>query len=153
MMNISERAATEMKRYIDEQGDPNAAIRVFVQGACGCGSAQYGMGLEDEFSAEESIFELQGVRLVVWINPDQRNSESANHERRRSNLHEFPVESRKRARAVLHDVPGPFATIGRQESRGESRAEAGEANARGPHAGDRAGDFRATLREGGRSFF
>jgi hypothetical protein len=35
----------------------------------------------------------------------------------------------------------------------KTRAEAGEANARGPHAGDRAEDFRATLREDGRSFF
>jgi iron-sulfur cluster assembly protein len=65
MLTISDRAATEMKRYIDERGDPSMAIRVFVQGACGCGSAQYGMGLEDEFEEGESIFELQGVRLVV----------------------------------------------------------------------------------------
>ena len=65
MLNVSDRAATEMKRYIEEQSAPNLAIRVFVQGACGCGSAQYGMGLEDEIGAEESIFEIQGVKLVV----------------------------------------------------------------------------------------
>jgi iron-sulfur cluster assembly accessory protein len=65
MMTISDRAATEMKRYIDERGEPDVAIRVFVQGACGCGSASYGMGLEDEFGEDESIFELQGVKLVV----------------------------------------------------------------------------------------
>jgi iron-sulfur cluster assembly accessory protein len=65
MLEISDRAAAEMKRYIDERGEPDMAIRVFVQGACGCGSAQYGMGLEDEFEEGESIFELQGVKLVV----------------------------------------------------------------------------------------
>jgi iron-sulfur cluster assembly accessory protein len=65
MMNISDRAATEMKRYIDEQGDANLAIRVFVQGACGCGAAHYGMGLEDDINPEESVFELQGIKLVV----------------------------------------------------------------------------------------
>lgn len=65
MMNISERAATEMKRYIDERGEPNLAIRVFVQGACGCGSAQYGMGLEDEFNDDEQILELHGLKFVV----------------------------------------------------------------------------------------
>ena len=65
MMNISERAATEMKRYIDERGEPNLAIRVFVQGACGCGSAQYGMGLEDEFKEDEKVLELCGVKFVV----------------------------------------------------------------------------------------
>ena len=65
MLTVSERAAEEMKRYIEDRGEPNLAIRVFVQGACGCGSAQYGMGLEDEISAEENIFELHGVKLVV----------------------------------------------------------------------------------------
>ncbi len=65
MLTVSERAATEMKRFIDERGEPNLAIRVFVQSACGCGSAQYGMGVEDDFDPDESIFELHGVRLVV----------------------------------------------------------------------------------------
>lgn len=65
MINVSERAAEEMRRVIGEQEAKEAAIRVFVSGACGCGSAHYGMGVEDEFAPEENIFEAHGVRLVV----------------------------------------------------------------------------------------
>ena len=65
MINVSERAAVEMKRVIEEQPAKDAAIRVFVSGACGCGSAHYGMGVEDEILPEETVFETAGVRLVV----------------------------------------------------------------------------------------
>src|SRR5436305_1919220 len=65
MINVSERAAVEMRRVIEEQEAKDAAIRVFVSGACGCGSAHYGMGVEDEFSPEESIIEAYGVKMVV----------------------------------------------------------------------------------------
>lgn len=65
MINVSERAATELRRVIDEQGHPELAIRVFVQGACGCGKANYGMGLENQIADDEQVFEAAGVKLVV----------------------------------------------------------------------------------------
>ena len=65
MINVSERAASELQRVIDEQQAKDVAIRVFVSGACGCGSAHYGMGVEDEFSPEENILEAHGIKLVV----------------------------------------------------------------------------------------
>ena len=65
MMNVSDRAVAELKRIVDEQGQTDAAVRVFVQGACGCGAAHYGMGLETEFGEEESLIEAGGIRFVV----------------------------------------------------------------------------------------
>ncbi|MEA2641047.1 MAG: iron-sulfur cluster assembly protein [Chloroflexota bacterium] len=65
MINVSERAAAEMQKVISEQDTKDAAIRVFVSGACGCGSAHYGMGVEDEIAPEESIIEMYGIKLVV----------------------------------------------------------------------------------------
>ncbi|MPZ15975.1 MAG: iron-sulfur cluster assembly accessory protein [Chloroflexi bacterium] len=64
-INVSDRAATEMKGLIEEQSEPDLAVRVFVQGACGCGAAHYGMGLENEIVEGESVIETKGVRLVV----------------------------------------------------------------------------------------
>jgi iron-sulfur cluster assembly accessory protein len=65
MISLTDQAAVEMKRILDEQGVAEAAIRVFVQGACGCGSAQYGMGVEDEIASEDSIVDACGVKFVI----------------------------------------------------------------------------------------
>jgi len=65
MFNVTDRAATELKKLFDEQNEEASAVRVFVQGACGCGAAHYGMGLEDEIGEDESVLETGGVRFVV----------------------------------------------------------------------------------------
>ncbi len=65
MINVTDRAADELKRLVTEQGAEEMAVRVFVQGACGCGAAQYGMGLDDEVAEGESIVESSGIRFVV----------------------------------------------------------------------------------------
>ena len=68
MISLTDQAAVEMKRILQEQGVGEAAIRVFVQGACGCGSAQYGMGIEDDIAEDDSIVDAAGVKFV--IDPD-----------------------------------------------------------------------------------
>ena len=65
MITVSERATSELQRIITEQEEPDLAIRVFVSGACGCGAAHYGMGVENEFAEADSVFETAGVKLVV----------------------------------------------------------------------------------------
>ena len=66
MFTVTDRAASELKKLVEEQGESQAsAVRVFVQGACGCGAANYGMGFEEEIGEEESVLESGGVRFVV----------------------------------------------------------------------------------------
>lgn len=66
MINVSDRAVTEMKRFMEEEADPETAIHVFVQGACGCGKAHYGMAIGKEIPDEANVFDLdEGIRLVV----------------------------------------------------------------------------------------
>jgi iron-sulfur cluster assembly protein len=65
MINISEKAAEELRRIVSEQEETDAAIRVFVQGACGCGAAHYGMGVETEFGADEQLIDANGVKFVI----------------------------------------------------------------------------------------
>ncbi|OGG45960.1 MAG: hypothetical protein A3F84_11615 [Candidatus Handelsmanbacteria bacterium RIFCSPLOWO2_12_FULL_64_10] len=65
MINVSDRAVSEMRQFLAGEADPEAAIHVFVSGACGCGSAHYGMAVGSEIPEAAHIFELEGVRLVV----------------------------------------------------------------------------------------
>ncbi len=65
MISISDKAAEELRRIVGEQDEADAAIRVFVQGACGCGAAHYGMGIEREYGPEEQLFDNNGIKLVV----------------------------------------------------------------------------------------
>ena len=65
MITVSELAATELKRLIQEQGQDEVAVRVFITGSCGCGAAHYGMGLDTDYTAEEHVFDDHGLRLVA----------------------------------------------------------------------------------------
>jgi iron-sulfur cluster assembly protein len=65
MITVSEQAATQLKRLIEEQGQDEVAVRVFVSGSCGCGAAHYGMGLDTDYTAEEHLFDSEGLRLVA----------------------------------------------------------------------------------------
>lgn len=65
MIEISDRAVSEMKHFIAEEAEPDTAIHVFVSGACGCGKAHYGMAIGSDIPEGANIFEYDGVRLVV----------------------------------------------------------------------------------------
>jgi len=72
MITVSEQAAVELKRLIEEQGQNDVAVRVFVTGSCHCGAAHYGMGLDTDYTEEEHVFAGEGLRLVA-------DSDSAPH--------------------------------------------------------------------------
>ena len=65
MITVSERAATELKRILDEQSQENMAVRVFVSGSCGCGAAHYGMGLDNDLAEDDHVFDSAGLKLVA----------------------------------------------------------------------------------------
>ena len=65
MITVSDRAAGELKRIIEEQGKDDVAVRVFVTGSCGCGAAHYGMGLDTDLGQDDSVFDTEGLRLVT----------------------------------------------------------------------------------------
>ena len=68
MMNltVSPRAADELKKAVTAQnpGESANAVRVMVQGTCGCGSAHFAMGF-DEVQPDDNLIELGGITLVV----------------------------------------------------------------------------------------
>ncbi|HEY3117456.1 MAG TPA: iron-sulfur cluster assembly accessory protein [Chloroflexota bacterium] len=65
MINVSDKAAAEMKRFIAEAEDPETAVHIFVESACHCGAAHYGMALGSEIPSGANIQEMDGIRLVV----------------------------------------------------------------------------------------
>lgn len=67
MINVSERAVAEMKRFIAEEAAPDAAVHVFVEGACGCGAARYGMALGKEIPERADVLEMDGLKLVIDV--------------------------------------------------------------------------------------
>src|SRR3954454_17731564 len=62
---LSELAAVEVRRYIEEQGAAESAgLRVGVLPG-GCSGFQYGLNIEDDSGDDDMVFESQGIKLFV----------------------------------------------------------------------------------------
>jgi iron-sulfur cluster assembly protein len=64
MINVTEKAAREIKRVFESQGKPDALLRVYVAGG-GCSGLSYGMALEEGTEEGDQVFEENGVQIVV----------------------------------------------------------------------------------------
>ncbi|MCI0433280.1 MAG: iron-sulfur cluster assembly accessory protein, partial [Gemmatimonadetes bacterium] len=65
MISLTSGAATEVQRFMSEQGAATGAgLRVAVLPG-GCSGFQYGLNIEDEAQDDDEIFEVNGVRLFV----------------------------------------------------------------------------------------
>ena len=64
MIEITERAAKEIRRIIDDQKLTDAtALRVGVKGG-GCSGFSYTLGFDDQVSETDQVSEVHGVRVV-----------------------------------------------------------------------------------------
>ena len=63
---LTERAAKEVKKIMDEQKMPESVVlRVGVQGG-GCSGFQYALGFDNEVNpAVDEVAELHGIKIVV----------------------------------------------------------------------------------------
>ena len=64
MVSITDKAAAQVRKLLEERGAETGALRVFVAGG-GCSGYQYGMTLAQEAEEDDLIIEQQGIRLVV----------------------------------------------------------------------------------------
>jgi len=65
MITLTPRAVTELKDLMESQGNPAAALRVWVAGG-GCSGLSYGMALDEgQPDAEDELFEQDGVKIVI----------------------------------------------------------------------------------------
>lgn len=63
-MLFTEAAARKVKRLVDEEGNPQLKLRVFVTGG-GCSGFQYGFTFDEEQAEDDTVIERDGVSLVV----------------------------------------------------------------------------------------
>ena len=64
-VTLSEKAAIEVKRIIEEQGmEPGTYLRVGVQGG-GCSGFSYSLGWDTEASERDRVTDFHGVQLIM----------------------------------------------------------------------------------------
>ena len=61
---FSENAAAKVKNLVEEEGNPNLMLRVYVTGG-GCSGFQYGFTFDDQLAEDDTVVSKQGVRMVV----------------------------------------------------------------------------------------
>ena len=61
---FTDSAAAKVKQLIDEEGNPELKLRVFVTGG-GCSGFQYGFTFDEQISDDDTSLEKSGVTLLV----------------------------------------------------------------------------------------
>ncbi|MGP4842793.1 iron-sulfur cluster insertion protein ErpA [Marinobacter sp. 1Y8] len=61
---FSENAVAKVRDLVEEEGNPDLKLRVFVTGG-GCSGFQYGFSFEEEFEDDDTSIERDGVTLLV----------------------------------------------------------------------------------------
>lgn len=64
IVQLTERAARELKAYLDKQGRPGAGLRIFVS-AGGCSGLSYGMVVDDKVTDDDYVFEAAGAKVII----------------------------------------------------------------------------------------
>jgi len=64
MITVTESAAEKIKDILAEENNPDAKLRVFVQGG-GCSGFSYGFTLDEIKNDDDFNLEIQGVNVLV----------------------------------------------------------------------------------------
>ncbi|MEW5788948.1 MAG: iron-sulfur cluster insertion protein ErpA [Pseudomonadota bacterium] len=63
-LNFTDSAANKVKALIDEEGNPDLKLRVFVTGG-GCSGFQYGFTFDEVQNEDDTVMQKNGVTLVI----------------------------------------------------------------------------------------
>src|ERR1041384_6899483 len=63
-LSFSDNAANKVKQLIDEEGNPDLKLRVFVTGG-GCSGFQYGFTFDETVNEDDTSMEKNGVTLLI----------------------------------------------------------------------------------------
>ncbi len=61
---FTDNAANKVKELIEEEGNPELKLRVFVTGG-GCSGFQYGFTFDEEVNEDDTTMEKNGVMLLI----------------------------------------------------------------------------------------
>ena len=63
-ITFTDSAVAKVKELMDEEGNPNLKLRVFVQGG-GCAGFQYGFTFDETQNEDDAVMEKGGVKLLI----------------------------------------------------------------------------------------
>lgn len=63
-LSFSDSAADKVKSLIDEEGNPDLKLRVFVTGG-GCSGFQYGFTFDEIQNEDDTVMQKNGVTLLI----------------------------------------------------------------------------------------
>ena len=61
---FTDSAADKVKQLVDEEGNPELKLRVFVQGG-GCSGFQYGFTFDEATNEDDTVMTKNGVTLLI----------------------------------------------------------------------------------------
>lgn len=76
MIEVTEKAAAELKTLLEQEGKSDLALRVFVAGVA-CSGVQYGLALDDEVKEDDVTMESNGIKLVMAKDIEKSFSEGS----------------------------------------------------------------------------
>src|SRR5665647_1595539 len=76
MIEVTDKAASELKILIEQEGKPELALRIFVAGVA-CSGIQYGLAFDDEVKEEDVTMESNGIKLVMAKDIEKSFSEGS----------------------------------------------------------------------------
>jgi iron-sulfur cluster insertion protein len=63
-LNFTDSAAAKVKELIDEEGNADLKLRVFVSGG-GCSGFQYGFTFDEATNEDDTVMQKNGVTLLI----------------------------------------------------------------------------------------
>ena len=64
MLTVTENAIVKIKDILAEENNPNAKLRIFIQGG-GCSGMQYGFTLDENQNEDDFSLPFNGIELLV----------------------------------------------------------------------------------------
>jgi iron-sulfur cluster insertion protein len=64
MLNVTENCVQKVRELIQEEGNPDLKLRVFVQGG-GCSGFQYGFTFDEVQNEDDWDLDIQGIKFLV----------------------------------------------------------------------------------------
>ena len=63
-IKMSDNAVAKIKELLEEEGNPNLKLRVFVQGG-GCAGFQYGFSFDEDVAEDDTVVEKDGIKMLI----------------------------------------------------------------------------------------
>ena len=64
ILTLTDNAASKVKNLVDEEGNDNLKLRVFVTGG-GCSGFQYGFSFDEDLNDDDTVISNKGASLLV----------------------------------------------------------------------------------------